>query len=119
MPVAIARDMAGFRQTLSESDPQQSLITFLQQFPEFRHLARRAQALEDHPYGEIQDNLISGNCSPLNILRFKLACFGAAKFDPKSSLWTRITMFQGAPLMNELGEPWADDWWLSVAPQSG
>ena len=119
MPVAIARDMAGFRQTLSESDPQQSLMTFLQQYPEFRHLARRAQALEDHPYGEIQDNLISGNCSPLNILRFKLACFGAAKFDPKSSLWTRITMFQGAPLMNELGEPWADDWWLSVAPQSG
>ena len=111
--------MAGFRQTLSESDPQQSLMTFLQQYPEFRHLARRAQALEDHPYGEIQDNLISGDCSPLNILRFKLACFGAAKFDPKSSLWTRITMFQGAPLMNELGEPWADDWWLSVAPQSG
>ena len=119
MPVAIARDMAAFRQTLSESDSQQSLMAFLHQHPEFRHLARRAQALEDHPYGEIQDNLISDNCSPLNILRFKLACFGAAKFDPKSSLWTRITMFQGAPLMNELGEPSADDWWLSVTPQSG
>ncbi|HCK76753.1 MAG: hypothetical protein CMH60_04320 [Myxococcales bacterium] len=118
MPVAIARDMSAFRRTLSESDPQQSLMTFLHQHPEFRHLARRAQALEDHPYGEIQDNLISGNCSPLDILRFKLACFGAAKFDPKSSLWTRITMFQGAPLMDELGESWADDWWLSVAPQS-
>lgn len=118
MPVAIARDMAAFRRALSESDPHQSLMTFLHQHPEFRHLARRAQALEDHPYGEIQDNLISGNCSPLNILRFKLACFGAAKFDPKSSLWTRITMFQGAPLMGELGESWADDWWLSVAPRS-
>ena len=119
MPVAIARDMAAFRQTLSESDSQQSLMAFLHQHPEFRHLARRAQGLEDHPYGEIQDNLISDNCSPLNILRFKLACFGAAKFDPKSSLWTRITMFQGAPLMSELGEPSADDWWLSVTPQSG
>ena len=119
MPVAIARDMAAFRQMLSESDSQQSLMAFLHQHPEFRHLARRAQALEDHPYGEIQDNLISDNCSPLNILRFKLACFGAAKFDPKSSLWTRITMFQGAPLMSELGEPSADDWWLSVTPQSG
>lgn len=119
MPVAIARDMAAFRQTLSQSDSQQSLMAFLHQHPEFRHLARRAQALEDHPYGEIQDNLISDNCSPLNILRFKLACFGAAKFDPKSSLWTRITMFQGAPLMSELGEPSADDWWLSVTSQSG
>ena len=49
MPVAIARDMAAFRQTLSESDSQQSLMAFLHQHPEFRHLARRAQALEDHP----------------------------------------------------------------------
>ena len=119
MPVAIARDMRAFRQALSESDPQQTLMAFLQQHPEYRHLARRAQSLEDYPYGEIRDNLISEDCSPLDILRFKLACFGAAKFDPKSSLWTRITMFQGAPLVNELVEPWADDWWLSVTPQGG
>ena len=118
MPVAIARDMAAFRRALSESDRDQTLMIFLQQYPEYRHLARRAQSLEDHPYGEIQDNLIGDNCSPLDILRFKLACFGAAKFDPKSSLWTRITLFQGAPLINELIEPWADDWWLSVSPQS-
>ena len=35
------------------------------------------------------------------MLRFKLAMFGAGKFDPKSDLWTRITLFQGAPLINE------------------
>ena len=81
-------------------------------------LARRAQVLGRYPYGEIRDNLIAEGCSPLDILRFKLAFFGAAKFDPKSSLWTRITMFQGAPLMSELDQPWADDWWLSVAPQN-
>ena len=119
MPVAIARDMAAFRLALARSDPEQSLMAFLQDHPEYRHLARRAQSLENYPYAEIRDNLIAEGCSPLDILRFKLACFGAAKFDPKSSLWTRITMYQGAPLMNELDQPWADDWWLSVAPQDG
>ena len=118
MPVAIARDMAAFRGALRGSDPDQSLRVFLQEYPEFRHLARRAQVLGRYPYGEIRDNLIAEGCSPLDILRFKLSFFGAAKFDPKSSLWTRITMFQGAPLMSELDQPWADDWWLSVAPQN-
>ena len=118
MPVAIARDMAAFRDALRRSDPDQSLRVFLQEHPDYRHLARRAQVLGRYPYGEIRDNLIAEGCSPLDILRFKLAFFGAAKFDPKSSLWTRITMFQGAPLMSELDEPWADDWWLSVAPQN-
>ena len=32
------------------------------------------------------------------------------KFDPKSDLWTRITMYQGAPLPVDLGRPDADDW---------
>jgi hypothetical protein len=118
MPVAIARDMAAFRDALRHSDPDQRLRVFLQEHPDYRHLARRAQVLGRYPYGEIRDNLIAEGCSPLDILRFKLAFFGAAKFDPKSSLWTRITMFQGAPLMSELDEPWADDWWLSVAPQN-
>ena len=118
MPVAIARDMAAFRDALRNSDPDQSLRVFLQEHPDYRHLARRAQVLGRYPYGEIRDNLIAEGCSPLDILRFKLAFFGAAKFDPRSSLWTRITMFQGAPLMSELDEPWADDWWLSVAPQN-
>ena len=118
MPVAIARDMVAFRDALRGSDPDQSLRVFLQEHPEYRHLARRAQVLGRYPYGEIRDNLIAEGCSPLDILRFKLSFFGAAKFDPKSSLWTRITMFQGAPLMSELDQPWADDWWLSVAPQN-
>jgi len=40
----------------------------------------------------------------------------AAKFDPKSDLWTRITMFQGAPLPDDLTAPEVDDWAFPVAP---
>ena len=41
---------------------------------------------------------------PIDILRFKLSFFGACKFDPKSNLWTRITLFQGVPLPKNLKE---------------
>ena len=44
------------------------------------------------------------------MLRCKLSFFGASKFDPKSDLWTRITLYQGAPLADELTLEKADGW---------
>ena len=35
---------------------------------------------------EIQDNVIAASCGPIDILRGKLAFFGASKFDPKPDL---------------------------------
>ncbi|MFL4470442.1 hypothetical protein ACERZ8_11345 [Tateyamaria armeniaca] len=66
-----------------------------------------------YPYAEIRDNLIAATCRPIDMLRCKLSFFGATKFDPKSDLWTRITLAQGAPLGDELS-PETDDWWLPV-----
>ncbi len=86
------------------------LLTFLQQYPHHRSAVRRVQTLMRYHYAEIRDNLIDGSCRPIDMLRFKLSFFGATKFDPKSDLWTRITLAQGAPLFDELySEP---DWWL-------
>ena len=78
--------------------------------PELRFAVRRVQTLAIAPYGEIRDNLINETCLPIDMLRCKLSFFGAAKFDPKSDRWTRITLCQGAPLADELAR--ADDWWL-------
>ena len=50
------------------------------------------------------------------MLRAKLSLFGATKFDPKSDLWTRITLAQGAPLAEDLANPDAQDWWCPVQP---
>ena len=86
---------------------------FLARHPRHRAAARRVQSLARHPYAEIRDNLIGEACLPIDILRCKLAFFGAGKFDPKSDRWTRITLAQGAPLFDELDNP--DDWWLPVA----
>jgi len=69
--------------------------------PELRNIIKRIIINKSMPYSEIQNNLIGKNMKPIDILRCKLSFFGASKFDPKSNLWTRITLFQGAPLPNE------------------
>ena len=58
------------------------------------------------------DNLLSAKMRPIDLLRAKLACFGATRFDPKSDRWVRITMFQHAPLPEEIGACDPDDWVL-------
>ena len=81
----------------------------IQSLPAFG-VCSRAQTIHKNPYGEIRDNLTGAGCLPIDLLRCKLSFFGAAKFDPKSDRWTRITLFQGAPFPDELGHPGADDW---------
>ena len=78
--------------------------------PELRNIIKRIIINKSMPYSEIQNNLIGKNMKPIDILRCKLSFFGASKFDPKSNLWTRITLFQGAPLPNELWKPNVNDW---------
>jgi hypothetical protein len=89
------------------------MADFLRDAPEHGLAIERAQLAARYPYGEIQDNLIGAGCLPIDMLRCKLSFFGASKFDPKSDRWTRITLCQGAPLVDELDKE-ADDWWLPV-----
>jgi hypothetical protein len=55
------------------------------------------------PYAEIRDNLLDSGMLPIDILRCKLAFFGATRFDPRSDRWVRISLFQGMPYPDELG----------------
>jgi hypothetical protein len=108
MNVAIARDVQQLQAALSAEDATLTIAAFLLEHPEFRYIVNRVQVASSNPYAEIRENLIGESCRPIDLLRAKLAYFGATKFDPKSDLWTRITMYQGAPLADELDE--ADDW---------
>ena len=83
---------------------------FLINNSDLRHVVRRAFIIERFPYSEIQDNTISKNIVPIDMLRLKLSFFGALKFDPRSDKWLRICMFQGAPLPNELKD--YDEQWV-------
>ena len=119
-PLTIGRDTAclyaGINSFLDQ-DPTATVIDYLMANPDARGLIRRIQSLADLPYGEIHDNLLSEDCLPIHMLRCKLSFFGASKFDPRSNLWVRITLFQGAPLVQDIGKPFADDWLWPAAPK--
>jgi len=118
-PLDIARQVQALARDLENADSAQPLAMFLAQHPQHRYVARRVQVAADYPYSELHDNLIADTCLPIDMLRCKLAFFGAAKFDPKSDRWTRITLYQGAPLFDGLGQPDFDDWWLPVLEAIG
>jgi hypothetical protein len=65
-------------------------------------MVRRAQAAPSRPYGEVHDNLIASNTLPIDLMRCKLAFFGASRFDPRSDKWVRISLFQDLPYPLEL-----------------
>ncbi|WP_298190947.1 hypothetical protein [uncultured Pseudomonas sp.] len=96
--------------------PQQCTASFLLRHPEQRGIVRRMQSMAKTHYGEIQANLLDREVLPMHLLRCKLAFFGVSKFDPRSRLWVRNTMFQGAPLLEDIGQPFEDDWFLPLAP---
>ena len=102
-----------------DKHPQAKVAHFLLHHPHHRGIVGRIQRLAQTEYGDIQDNLLDKNCLPLDLLRRKLSFFGASKFDPKSALWLRITLFQGAPLLADLAAMNAqavDDWFMPNMP---
>ncbi len=114
MPLDVARQICRLARDLESWSGERPVAEFLMRSPGHRQIVRRVQTSRRHPYAEIRDNLISEECLPIDMLRCKLSFFGASKFDPKSDRWTRITLYQGAPLFDELGDADADDWWLPV-----
>ena len=114
MPLDVARQICRLIRDLERWSGERPVAEFLMRNPGHRQIVRRVQTSRHHPYAEIRDNLIGEECLPIDMLRCKLSFFGASKFDPKSDRWTRITLFQGAPLFDELGGTDADDWWLPV-----
>ncbi len=101
-PLAIARDIKKLYKVLLKEKNNILISRFLTKNNNLRHVIRRAFIIEKFPYSEIQDNTIGKAIMPIDMLRLKLSFFGAIKFDPKSDKWLRISMFQGAPLPNEL-----------------
>ncbi len=110
LPLAFARDVVALAEALAACPAAQSVAEFLLAHPCHRHAVRRAQLAARLPYAEIRDNLISAQLRPVDLLRCKLAFFGATQFDPKSDRWVRITMYQQAPFPDELATMPADDW---------
>lgn len=83
-------------------DGDGAVADFLRAHPEHRLMLRRVQLAARAPYSEIRDNLIAQDMLPIDLLRCKLAFFGANRFDPRSDLWVRINLFQGEPYPEDM-----------------
>lgn len=109
-PLQPGRDAAAIHTALKGWSEHEKIATFLLAHPEHRHTVRRCQIVSKFEYAEIRDNTIDAKMLPIDLLRAKLAFFGAGHFDPRSDRWVRINMFKGAPFPNELHTEAADDW---------
>ncbi|SMR72950.1 hypothetical protein SAMN04488030_1699 [Aliiroseovarius halocynthiae] len=109
-PLAPGLDAATLNQALAHWPKETSVAEFLLRHPEYRHIVRRAQIVGRAPYAEIRDNTISKDVLPIDMLRCKLAFFGAVHFDPRSDRWVRICMYGNAPFPEEIQSRDADLW---------
>lgn len=102
LPLDIARQAKALADALAVEPPDTPAARILCDQPALRAMVRRVQVSQGRPFAEIQDNLIAADLLPLDMLRCKLAFFGASRFDPRSDRWVRINLFQNAPLPSDL-----------------
>jgi hypothetical protein len=102
-PLCVARLAKSLYSALEVWSPSARMAEFLLAHPEHRLMVRRAQQAPKHPYAELRDNLIARDMLPIDLMRCKLAFFGATHFDPRSDKWVRISLFSGAPYPFEIG----------------
>ena len=96
--------------------PDINTARFVFAHPEHRYITRRMQTMAKTRYGEIRVNAIDLEVLPIHLLRCKLSFFGVGKFDPRSRMWVRNTMFQGAPLVSDIGTDIGDTWCFPIRP---
>jgi|TARA_B110000259_G_scaffold75435_1_gene88682 hypothetical protein len=119
MPMAVGRRVRECYDQVSAYNltcPQQNVAHFIMRNPNYSGIVGRVQTMAQRCYGDIRENLVHSDVLPIHLLRCKLSFFGVSKFDPRSRLWVRNTMFQGAPLISDFGKPFADEWQFPIKP---
>ena len=113
--VDVALRLWRFGRALADRDADEPVAGVLADHPDHRAALERLVA-SDRRYGEPRDNTCAAGYLPLQIQRFQLAQYGMDEFKPKSTDWLRVTLFQGAPRLAELGPDTTDDWVLPARP---
>jgi hypothetical protein len=116
-PLDISRQVLRLHTKLkTQENDARTVAEFVADCIEYRAIVRRIQTLASHAYGEIRHNLLARDMLPIDLMRAKLSMFGASKFDPKSNLWVRVTLYQGAPTLDDLSPEMVDDWAFPCVP---
>ncbi len=118
VPIGVALQLGSLRQHLEGLPGGMRLATVLADHPEHAPGARRLLG-SGLPYGEPRDNACRAGFLPLQLQRFQLAAYGMDNYSPKSTDWLRVTLFQGAPRVADLGSDPSDDWIRPPRPDRG
>ncbi len=102
LPLDISRQAVALARALLDWPEDAPIAKVLLAAPEHRLMLRRVQMAATRPLAEVRDNLIAADVLPIDLLRCKLAFFGATRFDPRSDRWVRISLFQGAPYPQDM-----------------
>ena len=113
--IDIANQVASLRQLLGELPSDLSIGELGVCYPQHKSAIKRVIGNEQ-PYGEPRDNALHIDYLPLELQRFQLAMYGMDNFSPKSTDWLRVTLFQGAPRIEQLDGDYRDNWVLPPRP---
>lgn len=103
---------------IDQNGPDAITARLVFEHPQHRYIIRRMQTMAATRYGEIRVNAIDLDVLPIHLLRCKLSFFGVGKFDPRSRMWVRNTMFQGAPLVDDIAPGLPDTWCFPIRPDA-
>lgn len=119
LPVNILGRLEELVAALKMSAPDEIIARFLVRNPDMRFMVAWTFTLADLDYSIARMDLLAADFSPLRIMRFQLATYGMLKFRPRSKTWLRATIFQGAPVPEELSAGLIGDGLLPEIPGSG
>lgn len=115
LPLDIARQVSKLDKKLVDVSNNEPVTKFLLENPQYSSIIRRIWTMGACNMGEIQSNVLDKDFLPMDLLRAKLAMFGATKFDPRSDRWVQVTFFQSAPLTDEIHN---GEWLFPQLPKS-
>lgn len=118
MSVGIPRIVQELATALDETDPSLPVGALLVERPWLRAAVERVDGLADVAYGESHANALAGSYVPLDLQRFQLAVYGMDNFCPQSTDWVRVTLFGGAPRIDDVAAGIDDDWLFLPKPQA-
>ena len=75
-------------------------------------IVERVQSVAPLPYAEARVNPLSSEFLPLDLQRFQLALYGMENYNPQSTDWLRVTLFEGAPTVADIHSGTNVDDWL-------
>src|SRR5262249_16180719 len=102
LDVDVPGTLRGLRAILRATAPAEPLAWVLLEHPECTDAAAFAAGLRTDPYAPVRVALLAADFAPIELMRFQLALYGMNRFRPSSDSQLRATLFQGAPLPDEL-----------------